>query len=424
MKLTQLKIHKFRSVPPGTELTFSPTLNLVLGENGTGRSALLDLVSLALGSDFSGLRGEAFSLEYEVVLPGMALRVFVRNELPASARGGGAALLPLRAPDAAAQYEPFVEVHLLLSEPVTEVVVRATDSRLSADVDDRPALSQSIRWSLLDRSVWVVLFMVAQYLEPKLKERLKSLLGHTFLLAPSRFDESLGMFEQIATTRFAMQVQEGGVFPLGLMALPSWLPVFLRDWAQREPSASAMDVHHHEVSQSFLARFVMLAGFAAGTLRVELLSKDASASGGRLEFGRFGFLFTRRDGSVVSQAHLGYGQKRLLSFLYYLDLNPDFAIADELANGLGPRWVEACMAELGTRQSFLTTQNPLVFEHVPLKSAEDFRASLVLCEVRRREGREQPIWCNPSPELAEKLVREHQLVGTPLGTLLRALQIW
>ncbi len=30
MKLTQLKIHKYRSLAPGTALTFSPSLNLVI----------------------------------------------------------------------------------------------------------------------------------------------------------------------------------------------------------------------------------------------------------------------------------------------------------------------------------------------------------------------------------------------------------
>ncbi|WP_037585017.1 radical SAM protein, partial [Stigmatella aurantiaca] len=44
---------------------------------------------------------------------------------------------------------------------------------------------------------------------------------------------------------------------------------------------------------------------------------------------QFTFLFTRPDGSSLTQAQLGDGQKRLLSFLYYLDVHEDFVIADE-----------------------------------------------------------------------------------------------
>jgi hypothetical protein len=428
MKLTHLQIHKYRDVAPGTRLVFSPRFNLVLGENGTGRTALLDLLALVLGSDFSGLIGEELSLEYGMAIAGVEVRVAVRNERAADTLGApareGSALLALRGAEPPVTLLPSIELRLELLVPATRVVIRADGSNVSAEVDGQRVYSQSIRWSLLERSVWVVLFLTAQYLAPDLKERLQPLLNRTFLLAPARFDEGLGMFDQLASLRFAMQLKGSEVFPLGLMALPTWLPGRLRDWAERQPSASIFELHHLDAPRAFLAKFVALAGFAAGTFRVELLEKQVFEDGARLEFGRFGFLFARIDGSVVSQAHLGYGQKRLLSFLYYLDLNGDFAVADELANGLGPRWVEACMRELGSRQAFLTTQNPLVFEHVPLQSAEDFRSSLILCEARLRDGRERPVWSNPSPELAARLFTELQAGPTPLGVLLRALQIW
>ena len=79
MKLTKLKIHQYRGVTPGTELMFSPSINLILGENGTGRTTLLELMAIVLGSDFSGLGQEEFSLEYELALPGMAIHVKARN---------------------------------------------------------------------------------------------------------------------------------------------------------------------------------------------------------------------------------------------------------------------------------------------------------------------------------------------------------
>lgn len=291
-------------------------------------------------------------------------------------------------------------------------------------MDGQPAWSRSLEWSLLDRSVWTVLFLVAQYLAPEVKERLKELLHRTFLLGPARFDESLGTFEALGTLKYAMERRGNEVFPVGLMALPTWMPGWLRERVEREPPGDALELRHDERERGFLARFVILAGFAAGTLRVELLENRAFEGGGRLAFGRFGFRFTRRDGSVLTHAELGYGQKRLLSFLYYLDVNEDFVIADELANGLHPLWVEACLRDIGPRQAFVTSQNPLVLEGLSFRSAEEVRTSLILCERRLREGRERRAWLQPTAEVAASLFAAYREGVASLGALFRSHGLW
>lgn len=423
MKLTSLKIHRYRGVAPGTSLVFGPSLNLVLGANGTGRTTLLELLSLVLCSDFSGLIREPFSLEYAFTLPGMVIHIHARNEPRAvtpvleGLPSDRTALQPLRASAAAPELEPVIEATLRLEGPPCVVAMRATAAGLFSEVDGQPGYSRRMDWSLLDRTVWTLLFMTAQFLAPEVKDRLKEFLRRTFLLAPWRFDEALGTFERIGTSRFALETRDEEVFPLGLMALPLWMPAWLRGWADRGPLADALELRHDELERSFLARFVALAGLASGRLRVEVLEKRAFDSGGRVGFGHFGLHFTRRDGSELSQEQLGHGQKRLLSFLYYLDVHEDFVIADELANGLHPRWVEACMRELGAKQAFLTSQNPLLFEHAAFGSAAEVRASLLLCEDIGR-------WSQPSAEVAERLFAEHQLRTRPLGELLRAHGLW
>lgn len=430
MKLTKLQIHRYRGAAPGTELLFSPSINLVLGANGTGRTTLLELLARVLASDFSGLSQEEFSLEYDLDLPGTEIHVTARNEKrsgPVQLEGtpsNSVALSRHRAPEPAPVFEPLIEAKLRLEASASQVVVRANSSGLFCEVDGASAYARRMQWSVLDRSVWTLIFMVAQFISPTVKDRLKDLLARTFLLGTSRFDEALGMFEHIGTIRYAMEMRDGEVFPLGLMALPTWMPGWLRARVERESPGTVIEFPHHELERNFLARFVSLAGFAAGKLRVEVLEKRTFEDGGRLGFGQFGFHFTRKDGTELMQAQLGYGQKRLLSFLYYLDVNEDFAVADELANGLHPHWVDACLKELGTRQTFLTSQNPLLFEHVSFTSTGDLRTSLIHCEVGLRDGREWLVWTHPTGEKTDQLFEAIRTKERPLSELLRLHELW
>lgn len=430
MKLTKLQIHKYRGVAPGTTLAFSPSLNLVVGRNGTGRTTLLELISRVLSSDFSGLIQEEFSLEYELSFPGMKIHVRARNQPPSPLQEllepsrVGAKLLMLKAPEAPPKLEPHLEATLRLGAPATQVVMRADSTGLFCEVDGESRYARSMHWSVLDRTVWTLVFMVAQYLSPELKERLQELLRRTFLLAPSRFDEALGMFQQIGGITYAMEMQGDEVFPLGLMALPTWMPAWLRERVARGPVPDAFEFSHAERERNFLAKFVALAGFASGRLRVEIVERRTYEKGGRLGFGRFGFHFSRHDGTELAQEALGHGQKRLLSLLYYLDVNEDFVIADELANSLHPRWLAASLKEIGPRQSFITSESPLLLEHLPLASAEELRAALLLCGAEVQEGREWLVWSNPTMDTAAKLLAAHRAENLPLGHLLQAHGLW
>lgn len=429
MKLTRLTVHHFRSVAPGTELTPGPSLNLVLGENGTGRTTLLELISIVLASDFASLIHERFALEYELAFPGMKLHVYARNDtrVPERTEPGarqGAGLLPLRTPTLDTGLQPLIEVELFLSSPSARLVMRADAEGIDCKVDGAPAWTRTMHWSLLDRSVWTLLFMTAQYIDAGMKERLKELLRRTFLLAPQRFDESLGMFERLGTIRYAMEVRDGEVFPLGLMALPGWMPGWLRERVEQEPLVDALELRHDALERSFLSRFVSLAGMESGKLRVEVLEKRSFENGGRVGFGGFSFHFVRRDGRELTQADLGFGQKRLLSLLYYLDVNEDFAILDEPANGLHPRWVEESLRELAGRQVFLATQNPLPLEHPVFASEEELRSALIRCAPVPHEGHERMGWAHPTRQLAAQLFDAHRGGSRPLGALLREHDVW
>src|SRR5262245_53056348 len=58
LRLTRLRIDRFRNIQPGTELRFGPTFNVLLGKNATGKSTLLDLVAAVINDDLSAYAKE------------------------------------------------------------------------------------------------------------------------------------------------------------------------------------------------------------------------------------------------------------------------------------------------------------------------------------------------------------------------------
>src|SRR5690606_12677028 len=65
-KLKRLRIEQYRNVKPGTELRFDDGLNLILGQNASGKTTLLALLSAVCRSAFDGIADEDFVLEYEL----------------------------------------------------------------------------------------------------------------------------------------------------------------------------------------------------------------------------------------------------------------------------------------------------------------------------------------------------------------------
>ena len=82
------------------------------------------------------------------------------------------------------------------------------------------------------------------------------------------------------------------------------------------------------------------------------------------------------------------------------------------------------MRELGERQSFVTSQNPLLFDYVTFTSVDEVRTRLVHCQRELRGERELKVWSNPAEEIAERLYADHRRGGSPLSTLLRIHGLW
>lgn len=253
-----------------------------------------------------------------------------------------------------------------------------------------------------------------------------------------RFDESLGTWRAITDDE---PPDEGGLAPAARVEAD----VYFRSspggsvaegyYASFMPYASGIAMPAEGSSQTS----VPLGGSALGGFPkladLGVMSMSLAVTGRRDEgevvwwrFGRASFLFTKASGVTFSHHGLSYGQKRLLAFLYYLDANPSHVIADEFVNGMHHAWITACrdalLAGYSPRQSFLTSQNPLLLDYIPLHTADDARRTFVQCRAELIDGRERFVWNNLELDDATELFADHQVGVQHLGELLRVRGLW
>jgi hypothetical protein len=192
---------------------------------------------------------------------------------------------------------------------------------------------------------------------------------------------------------------------------------------EANPATDRIVLRDRDAGMNFLSRAVRLLGFASGEVRLQRTAREAGPPE-HIEFGDLQFYFVRRDGSEIDGSRLSYGQKRLLSFYYYLDCSDDCVVADELVNGMHHEWIEACLEDIGARQSFLTSQNPLLLDYLGFDSAEEVLSSFVLCRSQLQGKREHLHWENMTPEDAEGFFQAYQVGIQHVSEILRTRGLW
>lgn len=435
MKLTRLVIHKYRNVVPGTTLEFSRGQNVLLGKNATGKTTLLNLLAAVASADFSGLEGEEFSLEYEVEAPECRLQASVRNEridpwksVPLSLKEGALGMLGPAAGGhrwtstlrfAFPSHPEVIQVEISPSGII--VTLETPAGNRSIKVEDRSSVSHNVLLSSF--------LMAMQLREGKDDSTLQELLIRMLWVYESaqiRFDESLGFFERICSEDVVLRQRGPQVDYLhGSPGASYKMVVRIAEAASTPDSSDRTTLSFPSEQVPFLKAAVEQMGFEAGTLKVERIEKGLEADGEeKLRFGNFSFDFTREDGSAIHHSLLSFGQKRLLAFYYYLDACPHVAIVDELVNGLHHRWIAACMDALGDRQAFLTSQNPLLLDHLSFESAEHVRSSFILCSMQKRDKHEQLVWANMPEEEAERFFTAYQAGIQHVSEILRTKGLW
>lgn len=422
-KLKRLGILQYRNVRPGTELRFDDGMNLVLGQNASGKTTLLALLSAVCRSTFDDLLDDELELEYELRSARFTVttKVSHRRAEPSDLDqiiGTGS-----RWKDA---YE------IVVVDRVSQA-----QTRIVSALAPEPSPHGSVVTSSVDlESDWS--FVAAAIME----------LGadwvgcgteilQTFVNA-YRFDESLDCFramtgESLDEPAIASPIDARATVtehrdPPGRILLedefvPRSLAVALRQgFGSGAPDRGPLMLG--EPGGELSTRLARLLDVDGISIVPNVMERGVTSGARSLHIQGFTFEITRADGTTIHHDRLSYGQKRLLSFLYYLECNPHVVIADELVNGLHHRWIDACMGAMAGRQAFLTSQNPLLFDYVTFDSIERVQSSFITCKLEVVEGREQMVWQNMSAEEAAIFFEAYEAGIEHVGDILITRGLW
>ena len=443
VKLKRLKIQKFRNVAPGTELHFRDSLNVLLGKNGTGKTTLLNLIVSLLRWDFSSLLKEPFEIEYDLEGPKGLLTVLLRNkprsnlprfspeDHPASRELLAGTLFP-----SAGDYEASGEIILSGGELELAHTIEISGSTLTLRSLQEEPKSFTLNGPIFDSGAWLNILIALESIGYQQKTRASSVIKAMYStsfdsksISLVRFDESLSYLNYITTDGQAFAASRlvpGDQAAYHIAARhggPREIRNEIKRQLERSPDIDEIRVQTEDKSAEFLERAVHLLGFESVKVRIQRTARNTEPFES-IKFGNIRFDFTRRDRSIINHQLLSYGQKRLLSFYYYLACSPAAVVADELVNGMHHEWIEACMDELEGRQAFLTSQNPLLLDYLHFESVDEVLSSFVLCRTEPVGEREQLHWENMTREDAQGFFDAYQVGIQHVSEILRTRGLW
>ncbi|WNG62461.1 ATP-binding protein [Archangium gephyra] len=377
---------------------------------------------------------ESFALEYELESPAGTVMLRVRNELPEPS--------PLDFIQQLLPFPAFPQVNRSVTSGELWIL-RADHNQLSLGFNgsklwfvqsgEPHPISIEHSLPLVGEATLLNMIMTMARLfgaKGEIKElerwsRPLSSMAHTLHIR--RFDESLGYLDRITKATSLFKTIRFGETDLYTTASDEGEPHGVMGNMTRTirsaPSTDEVRIDTEDASAAFLKRVVELLGFQSAQMRLQRTARTPSPNE-QFIFGNLQFDFTRRDGSVTNHALLSYGQKRLLAFYYYQACNLGCVVADELVNGMHHEWIDACLEELGDRQAFLTSQNPLLLDYLSFESAEEVRSSFVLCRTEFQEDREQMVWENMTAEDSEGFFKAYQVAIQHVSELLRTRGLW
>ncbi len=380
--LSDFEVRSFRNVRP-TKLEFRPGLNVVLGKNAAGKTSLLKLLAGSLSGISPDPLQEERAVELRLVDADASLGQSVARTRTGETGPRGVALFATR--DSYAINIPGLAVNAEIRDG--EVVVDGVSNpggesplvTLLRSLEKRPGF---------DRLLNLVFTSTA---------RLDEALDYFQLL--------LGFWQTRNGERVSNSFWDG---------LPESLSRF-------EVSLTGKDGPMFRAA--FLTKAAQVMGYDAAEGRVDVETKATGASV-ETKFTSLRFAFAHGADRFLHHS-LSYGERRLLAFFAMSDACPEIMIVDELINGLHHDWIRACLSEIGERQAFLTSQNPLLLDYLEFEDSEDVRRGFVLCErVKGESGLTELVWRNPTQAEASEFFAAYETGLQSVSEILISKGFW
>ncbi|WP_152622640.1 AAA family ATPase [Archangium violaceum] len=407
-KLTKLSIKKFRNVAP-TTLEFRPGLNVLLGKNAAGKTTLLRLLSTVVGTPDKALRDDLLDVSYRVSGTSLDFEHTITrtrvDELVLPTEPGR----PMRA-----EFSNLQQTDSFVFEKDGLVVAKAKVLPNKVTFE-RAGQQSSVELRFMLRSPFASFFLaLLSTKQDSATHELMEEINSSRIGSAGRMDESLDRLDALIDLEVTREGSSKSS-TWNIENVPRSMYEMLSDSMPEGTSAT--------FSLEFLERAARVLGYESASARfdVERLSPEPSQQIVRLSNLRF---FFKRPGEEVSHDLLSYGQKRLLSFFAHADASQDMIVADELVNGLHHEWISACLNEIGDRQAFLTSQNPLLLDFLRFDSAEEVRRTFILCERASGKPGPQLIWRNPTEEEAESFFSAYQTGIQRVSDILLTKGLW
>lgn len=419
LKLKRLKVHKCRSVQPGTELEFNDGLNLILGKNGAGKTTLLKLVAAAVGSNFAEeFHEDAIHVEYEYELHGLRIRCEFRHdgahedEDPSSSR---------------VQSPVFQALFSSPHDPPVAAEIRGGSITLSSEGGQREFKVNAT--VLLVPGIDLVA-LIGSYL-----------VGATNTAAAiqrafSRFESKLTRRQDEALDWLRHTLDDLGLIFTELDDDERWCTTNVPHSGIASDLRGALAEYRHTFSDlpevltihsermPFLAQACAQIGLRDASWTFSFSEQVRRRENVKLYRDSKVFV-TTHGGTRFPLEKLSFGQLRLFAFFLHSALHPHVIVADELTNGLHHEMVDCCLDTIGERQAFLATQNPLLLDHIGFDDADEVRRTFIICDLQAQaDGEKVMRWRNMSAKEAYEFYADYKVGIQHVNAILRKRGLW